>query len=413
MKPLKPHFRYSPRPALEPAPGCEWASKMVLNPAIVQDPSSGRLHMLFRATGPWSRKRKEGKYDPYPIFLGYAYSDDRGESWHADFSRPALAPALNERYEDIYIEDVYGKRVRDFSNGCIEDPRIFPVEGELYLSAACRLFPPGPYWLIDRNPPIDTRNGYVPAWAFEGGDSFRAAARENATVTVLYKLDLGKLSAGLYEEAFRYVCPLTDGAVSDNRDAFLFPDKMRIGGKLQFVMLHRPMEPASFPQGAGLARPSIYIAAAERLEELAADKAAHRLLAEPMFHWEENKIGASWPPLRISEGEWLLAYHGKKDAKFGYTQSFMILRERENDFPAVVHRCSERLMYARQDWEMPTDYPTPCLFTTGGIVADGELIMSYGAADQKAGISWVNFKQLVEYVKQFDENGRKKERDQE
>jgi hypothetical protein len=33
--------------------------------------------------------------------------------------------------------------------------------------------------------------------------------------------------------------------------------------------------------------------------------------------------------------------------------------------------------------------------------------MSYGAADQKAGISWVNFKELVEYVRQFDADGNK------
>ncbi|WP_235548880.1 hypothetical protein [Paenibacillus sp. Soil522] len=54
---MKPHFRYTP----EPVPDCEWASKMVLNPAIVKDPASDRLHMLFRATGPWSRKRKRSR----------------------------------------------------------------------------------------------------------------------------------------------------------------------------------------------------------------------------------------------------------------------------------------------------------------------------------------------------------------
>ncbi|MDQ8739165.1 hypothetical protein [Paenibacillus sp. LHD-38] len=407
---MRPRFRYTPEPVLEPVPGCEWASKMVLNPAIVKDPASDRLHMLFRATGPWSRKRKEGKHDPYPIFLGYAASSDLGRTWTADFSRPAIAPALNERYEDIYITDINGNRVRDYSNGCIEDPRIFPVEGELYLSAACRLFPPGPYWLIDREPPVDTRNDYVPEWVHEGDDPFRVTACSNPTVTVLYKLDLDKLKAGSYEEAFAYVCPLTEGYVSDNRDAFLFPNKMLIGGKLQYVMLHRPMTAALFPQGARAKKPSIYLAAAEKLQDFACGRVTHRLLATCIFHWEEDRIGASWAPLQISAGEWLVSYHGKKDASFGYTQSFMILREQDNDFPVVAHRCSERLMYASQEWEMPSDYPTPCLFTTGGIVIGDDLIMSYGAADQKAGISWVNFAELVEYIKQFDAEGRKVEK---
>jgi predicted GH43/DUF377 family glycosyl hydrolase len=404
---MKPHFRYSPRPVLEPVPGCEWASRMVLNPAIIKDPSSDTLHMLFRATAPWSKRRKEGKYDPYPIFLGYARSDDLGKTWEADFSRPALAPALNERFDDIYITDIHGNRVRDYSNGCIEDPRLFPVEGGLYLSAACRMFPPGPYWLIDQEPSIDTRNDYVPEWAHESDDAFSITARTNNTVTVLYKVNLEKLKAGRYEEAFQYVCPLTEGHVSDNRDAFLFPEKMRIDGRMQYVMLHRPLKPSAFPQGDLAGKPSIYLAAADNLEDLATDRATHRLLATSLFHWEDDRIGASWPPLKISEREWLVSYHGKKDARFGYTQSFMIVCEQDDDFPKVTHRCSERLMYAQQDWEMPGDYPTPCLFTTGGIVVGDDLIMSYGAADKRAGIAWVNFAELVEYVKQFDAEGRK------
>jgi len=83
----------------------------------------------------------------------------------------------------------------------------------------------------------------------------------------------------------------------------------------------------------------------------------------------------------------------------------MILENQENDFPKVTHRCSDRLMYAQQKWELPDKFPCPCIFTTGGVVADGALIMSYGAADQYAGIAWVDFAELVEYVRGFDEKG--------
>lgn len=114
---MKPQFRYTPEPVLSPVEGCDWASKMVLNPAIVQDPDSDTLHMLFRATGPWPRKQQEGKLPPYPIFLGYAVSRDGGVSWDADFSRPALAPALNFADEDIWIHNLAGRRVRDYANG--------------------------------------------------------------------------------------------------------------------------------------------------------------------------------------------------------------------------------------------------------------------------------------------------------
>jgi predicted GH43/DUF377 family glycosyl hydrolase len=404
---MKPNFRYSPEPALAPAEGCDWASKMVLNPAIIKDPESDTLHMLFRATGPWPQKQKEDTLPPYPIFLGYATSEDGGASWDADFSRPALAPALNSRDEDIWVVDYKGRKVRDYANGCIEDPRIFPMEGELYVSVACRMFPPGPYWMADQDPPVNTRYNYVPDWVEQGGEGpFYEVCRTNNTVTVLYKLNLDKLKQRRYEEAFTYVCPLSAGHVSDNRDVFLFPEKMRIDGKEQYVALHRPMNPKPFPGGDNIG-PSIYMAASETLEGLAEPQAAHQLLATSIFDWEKDRIGASWPPLRVADREWLVSYHGKKDIYFGYTQSFMIVRERENDFPVVIHRCPERLMYAQQEWELPTDYPTPCLFTTAGIVVGDELIMSYGAADQKVGISWVDFAELVAYVRLFDAQGRK------
>lgn len=406
---MKPNFRYMDRPALEPAPGCEWASKMVLNPAIVKDPESDTIHMLFRATGPWSQKRREGCHDPYPIFLGYAKSEDLGRTWEADFSRPALAPALGYEEQELYTTDNRGRKVRNYANGCIEDPRIFEVEGELYLSVACRPFPPGPYWLADQDPPVETRYEYVPDWVHRKSDEdpFIKSARANNTVTVLYKLNLDELKKRNYDAAFQYAGPLTEGHVSDNRDVFLFPERMRIGGKMQYVMLHRPWNPKPFDQGERLDNPSMYLAAAESLEGFGSGKATHRFLATSKFDWEKDRVGASWPPIKIGDGEWLVSYHGKKDIHFGYTQSFMILKEQDHDFPAIIHRCSERLMYVERDWEMPADYPTPCLFTTGGIVIGDDLIMSYGAADQKIGIARVNLSELVSYVRKFDENGNK------
>jgi predicted GH43/DUF377 family glycosyl hydrolase len=83
----------------------------------------------------------------------------------------------------------------------------------------------------------------------------------------------------------------------------------------------------------------------------------------------------------------------------------MIVKKVENGFPELAHRCPDRLMYPKHLWEMPDRFPCPCLFTTAGILVDGELIMAYGAADQKAGIAWGNFNEIVEYVRQFDAEG--------
>jgi beta-1,2-mannobiose phosphorylase / 1,2-beta-oligomannan phosphorylase len=400
---MKPKFMYSPEPALEPKRGCAWADTMVLNPAIVKDPEDNTIHMLFRTTGPWAHKRMEGSpYDPYPIFFGYAKSDDLGKTWESDFSRPALAPALEYDMSKIYIVDNQGNKVPNFSNGCVEDPRIFQVEGELYLSAACRMFPPGPYWIEGSNVGMTHTN--KPEWSKMEENPFGKAASKNVTVTVLFKLDLDKLKDKDYENAFAYVSNITDGNVDDNRDVFLFPEKMMVNGKLQYILIHRPHNPELFEAGKGVKNPSIMLAAAEDIRDFTTAKATHKLLAKQEFEWEEEKIGASWPPIKVNDSEWLLPYHGKQLPDYGYTQSFMILRNNENDFPEITHRCLERLMYAQQRWELPDKFLCPCLFTTGGIVIDDTLIMSYGAADQKAGISWVNFNDLVSYIKEFDAN---------
>ncbi len=395
----KPIIRYSKEAVIVPKENCEWADTMVLNPAIVKDPESGVIYMLFRATGPWRHKNLKGLSDPYPIFLGFAKSEDHGETWDVDFNRPALAPAVEYDMEHMYVNDDEGNRVVNHANGCIEDPRIFMVEGEYYLTVACRMFPPGPYWEGDK------RRDNLPDWAMDKENPFGTTAYNNDTTTVLYKLDLNRLKNQEYEHAFQYVCALTDGNITDNRDVFLFPDKMMIDNKLQYVMLHRPHNPDAFEAGKGINKPSIFLAASENIKDFVTDKATHKLLAVGVFDWEDERIGASFPPIKLGNGEWLVSYHGKQLPEYGYTQSFMIVKEQTNRFPEIIHRCSTRLMYAKQEWELPDKFLCPCIFTTGGIVSDDELVMSYGAADQKVGIAWAYFDEIVDYIRTFDEKG--------
>jgi hypothetical protein len=353
--------------------------------------------MLFRASGPWSRKQYAGRPLPYPIFLGYAWSDDEGRTWSADFSRPALAPNLEDEPAKLYITNACGERAINYANGCIEDPRLFWLEGELFLSTACRMFPPGPYWLNDE--PTQC----APAWII-ADHHFGRAVRENLTVSVLWKVDLQRLAQRDYGNAFTYVTHLTDPEKGDNRDSFLFPEKLMIDGQARYVCVHRPMTPREY--GGTSRGPSIYLAAADSLHELATSRAIHHQLASSIFLWEGNRVGGSFPPIRISADEWLMGYHGKQDAKVGYTQSFMILREQSRGFPVVTHRCSDRLMYAKQPWELAGRFTTPCLFSCAGELVNGRLLISYGAADTRVGIASVNFQELVEHVRKFDAVGR-------
>lgn len=395
-----PSIRTLSAPVLTPQPGIPWADTMLLNPSIIDDPETGALHMLFRATGPWPQRQEAGRPLPYPIFLGYATSTDGGVSWQADFSRPCLAPKLATDPERIVIKGLDGTNHVNYANGCIEDPRLFRLEGNLYLTTACRMFPPGPYWEHDE--PTQC----APSWATGRRHSLGPAATTNLTVTVLWKVDLAQLTARNYAEAFTYVRHLSDPLRGDNRDVFPFPAKMTIDGRKQYVCLHRPFQPELYEPGFAGLQPSIFVSCADRLEDLGGPLATHRLLAKPLVTWEGNRVGASWVPISLGAGEWLLPYHAKQDTVVGYTQSFMILKEGAAGWPEVIHRCSDRLMFARKEWELNGRFKTPCVFTCGGLVRGEDLIMSYGAADTVAGIAWVNFRQLVAHVRRFDAAGR-------
>ncbi|MFA6135182.1 MAG: hypothetical protein WC869_14310 [Phycisphaerae bacterium] len=372
---------------------------MLLNPTIIDDPASDTLHMLFRATGPWPQSQTPGRPLPYPIFLGYATSGDGGKSWQADFSRPCLGPLLQNELHRIVITGADGRQHINHANGCIEDPRLARLDGELYLTTACRMFPPGPYWEHDE--PTQC----APAWATSGKHSLGPAATKNLTVTVLWKVNLPQLAAHNYAEAFTYISPISDPLRGDNRDVFLIPRKMQIEGRKQYVCLHRPYHPELYDHRFAGLPPSIFVACADRLEDLGGPLAAHRLLAKPVLPWEVDRVGASWVPIPLGGGEWLLPYHAKQDAVVGYTQSFMILKEGADGWPEVIHRCPDRLMFARKPWELAGRFKTPCVFTCGGLVRGDELIMSYGAADTVAGMAWVNLPRLVAHIRCFDPVG--------
>ncbi|MDD3154491.1 MAG: hypothetical protein PHS41_06455 [Victivallaceae bacterium] len=372
----------------EPLKGCQWADKMVLNPALVGDfVHQNTIHMLFRSSGPWAGKQLPGKPFPYPIFLGYAVSEDGGKTWDFDFSRPALAPVL------CYEKDKLPFNAPGFcyANGCIEDPRLFFFENRLCLSVACRVFPPGPYW--EKDDPEQC----MPAWALD--DSLPPAVRKNTSVSLLYHVNLQSLARRDYEHAFEYVGPLHEPDRCDNRDVFLFPRRLKIDGAWKIVCVHRPMTPQAYPGFDKVAKPSIFLAAADTLQGLSDGSARQFCLHTPTETWEADRVGGSWAPLEIKPGEWLLPFHGKQDAKVGYTQSFMILQEKESGFPEITHRCRERLFYADEPWELEGEFQTPCLFTCSGVRRpDGSLLMGYGAADSKIGLLEVDFAELLDKV---------------
>jgi len=109
-----------------------------------------------------------------------------------------------------------------------------------------------------------------------------------------------------------------------NKDVVFFPDTVPgPDGTEHYALLHRPMWDFSFalpaerptlPMGETDARPSIWISyiPAERVRRslgALVRPEGHRVVARPVYDWEQLKIGAGPAPIRVDEG-WLLIHHG-------------------------------------------------------------------------------------------------------
>ena len=392
-----PMISFTKHCILQPQEHIPWARKMVLNPAMIADPENKDvLYMLFRTTGPGANVQLPERPLPYPIYLGFAESRDNGKNWDFDWSKPAMSPRLDYNKDDFIKNSFRNGRMFDYSNGCIEDPRLFTFEDEVYMTVACRAFPPGPYW--EKDDPVQC----LPDWVKENSALCGKAVCENRTVSMLYKVNIRALAARDYDHTFEVIGPLHDPEISDNRDVVLFPRRLKINGTEKTVCLHRPKEPWNYDNGKDLPAPSIFIALADTWEEFYCGTAENHVLAVPEFEWEANRIGSSWAPLELENGLWLLPYHGKQDDIVGYTQSFMLLQEQKTGIPEIISRPPVRTLFADEKWELEGDFTIPCLFTCSGVVLENnKLLMGYGAADRVLGIAECDFAQLKKYMHSF------------
>ena len=107
----------------------------------------------------------------------------------------------------------------------------------------------------------------------------------------------------------------------------------------------------------------------------------HRLLIEPQAgSWEQDKIGASTPPVRTDQG-WLMLYHGVRG--FGissmYRQGVLLLDIKEPW--NVLHKSSEPILSPEFEYERVGDVHN-VVFSTGWIVEpDSQVKIYYSGAD--------------------------------
>jgi predicted GH43/DUF377 family glycosyl hydrolase len=333
---------------MTPEPGNPLEAMGVLNPASGRTPD-GRLHLLPRIVAEGNVSR-----------VGLAEVVVSG-GVPVGVERRGIALAPDEGWE------------RGADNSGVEDPRVTWVPSlGVHVMTYVAFGPLGPRLALAVSDDLER-------W------------RRLGPVQFTYQPDLG-----------------TDLCMFPNKDAVFFPEPVPDpDGRLCFAMLHRPMwdlgwvrpgQSTHLPSGLIDPRPGIWISYVP-VDLAFADVRAltrpenHRLVALPEFAYEELKIGAGPPPIRVEEG-WLLIHHGVTgDIPDGfdpttqnveYAAGAMLL---DADDPSRVVARTDRPILAPETADELHGLVSNVVFPTASESIDGVRYVFYGMADAKIGVA--------------------------
>jgi len=200
----------------------------------------------------------------------------------------------------------------------------------------------------------------------------------------------------------------TDLSMFPNKDAVFFPELVPgPDGRPAYAMLHRPMwdlgwfrdgETTHLPAGVTDDRPGIWISyvpadlAETDLRALTRPQ-DHRCVALPRYPYEELKIGAGPPPIRVEEG-WLLIHHGvsgRIPPGFGdtgqhaaYAAGAMLLDPAD---PSRVLARTDQAILSPETADERNGTVSNVVFPTATEEVDGVRYVFYGMADAKIGVA--------------------------
>ncbi|RLC80948.1 MAG: glycosidase [Chloroflexi bacterium] len=319
--------RHKGNPILKPR-GDTWESIAVFNPAVAY--MDGKIHLLYRAVG---------EYVHYISRLGHAVFDEN-LNLVARSDKPCFSP-------EIELWEV-----------SVEDARLTPLEGQLYMTYVITPTPCPPYAVRRRL-----------------GIPLPPQARTRISLAEV-TIESGRMS-------FQRLGIITPYGANE-RDTVLFPEKIR--GK--YAALHRPS--AWIGPGYPTDVPGIWFA---YLDDIAGRMYEHRLVMKPEQPWESRKIGAGPPPLKTEEG-WLLIYHGvDEDRAYRAGAALLDLEEPWR----VIARTPEPILEPEEEYEKEGDVPN-VVFPEGAIILGDELFIFYGAADKVCCAASVNLSRFIEYL---------------
>jgi beta-1,4-mannooligosaccharide/beta-1,4-mannosyl-N-acetylglucosamine phosphorylase len=229
-----------------------------------------------------------------------------------------------------WIRPSHDPHYRIYEQWGVEDPRITPIDGTYYICYTAY----GPYGV---------------------------------------RVGLG------YTEDFKTFHRITLATEVDNKDAVLFPEKI----KGNYVMINRP-------GGMGGKPGTIWISYSPDLIHWGNS----RLLLKPEPGWGSQKLGISTPPIKTEKG-WLTLYHGVRTTGGGslYRVGAVLL---DLDDPSKILGYTPHFIFGpNADYERTGDVPN-VVFPCGIIQEDSDNIkMYYGAADTCIALAEAHLSEVI------------------
>jgi predicted GH43/DUF377 family glycosyl hydrolase len=322
----------------------EWRMSNAYNPAVIYD--DGKFYMY---------ERTAGSLRPHHCFVGLLESEDGVHFRHLS-DKPVLSPEMV-----------------GFKYGSVQDPRVVRIEDTYYMTFAFRRFA----WSI-----YPTGLG-VPEASQNQFPGFEPAVDKNQT-----RSGIAVSKDRIHWEFWGWATPPD----MDDRDVILFPEK--IGGR--FVILRRPIGFVDTGTAHSEEHPSIRISYSEDLKNWSIPE----IVIQPMFKWEDNRIGGSAPPVRTEHG-WLVLYHGVENTnpvtrRVIYRTGAMLLDLA--DPRIVIARAQRFIMEPEMYYERFGAFIPNVIFPTGNVVKDGLLWIYYGCCDTAISLATVPLTDLVDDI---------------
>lgn len=307
-----------------------------------------------------------------------------------DYAREKLAATLFERYEGnpvltakdwpYPINSVFNPGAAIVDDEVLLLARVEEIKGFSHLTVA-RSKDGYSNWVIDEHPSMkpDSAN-HEEMWGLEDPRIVWLEEQKQYAITYVSFSPGGPIVSLAITKNFRTFARLGGLLPPEDKDACLFP--RRFNGR--FALIHRPIV-------RGEAH--IWISMSPDLKHWG----DHRVLFHTRSaYWDNARIGLGCQPIEIPEG-WLIIYHGVRHTTASQIyRTGMALVDKEEPW-RLLRRGEEWVLGPATEYERIGDVGD-VTFVTGGIVKDNNLLVYYGAADDKIAVATADLDRVREYI---------------